>query len=157
LDDLAETSGVGDDLNTRLMTQEKTIDTQQNPEIATVGLQVGSVVRDKGDYGDDTSVGLMYVDITLTNESDIEGYFYTGQLKLKDSSNQVHPLCEDSAIGYYVCQSGLLSLPKGKTELRSQNIPAGDVISGTLGFYAPRSVNEFTLVYNEENYSVKVN
>lgn len=135
-------------LDKKVVSLEKELNLLKTPEQATLMLAVASAIHNKATYNE-SGTDLLYIDLTVKNESGIDGFFSPYNLRLKDSSNRTHPLCEDSAIGYYVCRSGL-ELPAGKVELKAVSIKAGETVQGTIAFYVPKTLNTYTLDYGDQ-------
>lgn len=124
----------------------------KNPQQATLALTTGEVKHNKETYND-SGKDLLYIDLAVKNESAVEGYFSPYSLRLKDDDDKIHPLCQDSAVGYYVCQSGL-DLPQGKVELKSLAVRPGETVKGTVAFYVPKSLNSYTLSYDGKDLRI---
>lgn len=150
--------------NTQLKAQVEELNNQlatiMSPEQAKLSIVVNEAnhaPRPTNVQGDTSVSDLIYVDITLTNTSNtLDGYFYQSNLTLKDLKDySVYPLCQNSPIGYYTCQSGLF-LPAGKTELIGQTIPAGETVRGIVAFYARKDLKAANLIFDETTYEIEI-
>jgi hypothetical protein len=135
-----------DNLNT-------TINEMKNPNMADLALTINEV-KHNGVIYNETGNDMLFIDVTVTNKSKkLDGYFAASDLKLKDTKNNIYPLCQNSPVGYYVCQSGL-NTPAGKTELVSQSVPVGSTVRGTIGFYVPKDFGTCTLTYKNSIFQL---
>jgi hypothetical protein len=134
----------------------KKISNLQSPEQAKLTIAVNEA-KHNGVIYNESGNDLVFIDITATNNNEtLDGYFYPSGLTLKDSeNNSVYPLCQNSPVGYYICQSGL-NVPSGKTELVSQAIPSVQAVRGVVGFYVPKDLKTATLTYDGVSFEVKM-
>lgn len=154
--ELALQKGSNIQLKNQVDELNKKLNNLQNPEQAKLTIAV-SEAKHNGIIYNETGNDLVFIDITATNNSPtLGGYFYPSGLTLKDSqNNSVYPLCQNSPVGYYICQSGL-NVPSGKTELVSQAIPATQAVRGVVGFYVPKDLKTAILTYDGVSFEVKM-
>lgn len=128
----------------------------QSPQQAKLSITLNEA-KHNGIIYNETGNDMVFVDITVTNTSkSLGGYFAPSSLMLKDGkTNSVYPLCQNSAVGYYVCRTGL-NVPNGKAELVGQSIPSGQTVRGTVGFYAPKDLKSANLLYDGASFEVNI-
>ncbi|HEX7455853.1 MAG TPA: DUF4352 domain-containing protein [Candidatus Nanoarchaeia archaeon] len=92
----------------------------------------------------------LLIDLTVKNSSKQTLYFSIFNLKLKDDENKAYPYYTTAAP--YLANS--FDLPKGKVELRDQQVNADETVTGTVIFFVPKTKNLFTLLYNTSKFTI---
>ena len=138
------------DLNARVTFLDKSLKeatASSNFEFGTLSIPLATATQFTYEEEGVTSVDLLLVDVTLKNDTEKTLFLSTLSFKLKDTDNKSYPMPDKES---YV-------LPSGKVLLFDQQMAAGETVSGTVVFQAPKSIKLFTLLYekNERTLTVK--
>lgn len=138
------------DLNARVTFLGKSLKeatASSNFEFGTLSIPLATATQFTYEEEGVTSVDLLLVDVTLKNDTEKTLFLSTLSFKLKDTDNKSYPRPDRKS---YV-------LPSGKVLLFDQQMAAGETVSGTVVFQAPKSIKLFTLLYekNERTLIVK--
>jgi hypothetical protein len=153
-EDLTRIQDTAKNLRAEIDTLKKTISDIQAPEQAELSISV-SEAKHNG-YVADQTIGkdLLYVTVTVKNDNpSLDGFFTAYDLRLKKDTN-VYDLCQVSPVSYQ-CNPGL-NVPGDKSELRSQTIKAGEVVTGVVAFYMPKDLASAILSYGNNSLLVKM-
>lgn len=91
-------------------------------------------------------VNLVLVDVTMKNNTEQNLFLSALNFKLKDTNNK----------SYSQAEEGIYKLPSGKVIIFDQQMAAGETVSGTLVFAAPKTISLFTLFYDTHQLTLTV-
>ncbi|MEX0622101.1 MAG: DUF4352 domain-containing protein [Candidatus Woykebacteria bacterium] len=91
-------------------------------------------------------VNFVLVDVSMKNDTEQTLFLSTLGFKLKDANNKSYPQAS----------TGTYKLPSGKVLIFDQQMAAGETVSGSVVFSAPKTVNLFTLIYENQERTITV-
>jgi hypothetical protein len=132
-------------------------------QVGKLMVELGEAIHFGSELGgaglsNNTDYDLLLIDVTVKNDTKSSLYLSVPGFQLKDSTNFVHYYYTESQVGSQprFFGGGINQfLPDGKREIRSQEVGAGETLTGTLIFYVPKNLNDFTLKYDSKTFTIK--